>query len=308
MHAVKSVLREIAEGGDPGPALREEIFQILQKAAGSIRAKAGLLGTTTSLPHETAQTMTKDIAVEQIITRHRFDTRRRILTVREKTNLTPQMIRFVLTGDDLADFESLAPDDHIKLFLDTGAGKTEMRDYTPRAFDREKGTLTLDFAIHEAGPATQWAIEAEVGSTLTIGGPRGSAVIAPVFDWYLLVGDETALPAIGRWVEEMPAGKTVVTLGIVTGSAEEQGFTTAADHQAHWVHRTDSSDAAGALAALDALTLPEGRGFVWIAAEAGVARALRDHMLNERQHPREALKASGYWVRGQADAHEKLMD
>ncbi|MTH79057.1 siderophore-interacting protein [Paracoccus aestuariivivens] len=244
--------------------------------------------------------------MEPIITRHRFEIRRRTLTVLEKTYLTPKMIRFVLTSDDLADFESLGHDDHVKLFLDVGGEQPEMRDYTPRAFDREARTLTLDFAVHVAGPATQWAIDAETGDTLNIGGPRGSAVVAPVFDWWLLIGDETALPAMGRWVENMVSGTKVTTLGLVTDAAEEQVWVTDADHHAKWLHRADAADPSPVLDAVAALDLPLGKGFVWIAAEANVARATRDHFQMARNHPREWIKAAGYWLKGKADAHESL--
>lgn len=247
----------------------------------------------------------------QILTRHRFEIKRRLLTVTGKTFLTPQMIRLTLSGEELADFQSLAPDDHVKLFFETGAENPEARDYTPRSFDPATKTLTLDFAVHEAGPATRWAVEAEPGAKLTVAGPRGSAVVAlEGFDWLLLIGDETALPAMGRWIEELPAGARALSLGFVTGSEEEQEFAAQAEHRAIWAHRSASAaaDPAPALEAAAKLELPEGRGFVWIAAEAGVARALRAHFMNERGQPREWIKAAGYWVQGQADASDKTMD
>ena len=58
------------------------------------------------------------------------------------------------------------------------------------------------------------------------------------------------------------------------------------------------------MSALRALPWPSGDGFVWIAAEAKVARALREHVLSERGHPPAWLKASGYWVKGVADGRE----
>jgi len=60
------------------------------------------------------------------------------------------------------------------------------------------------------------------------------------------------------------------------------------------------------LAALERLSLPGGDGFIWIAGEAGVARARRHHVLETLRHPPAWLKASGYWVSSQADAHEKF--
>jgi NADPH-dependent ferric siderophore reductase len=135
-------------------------------------------------------------------------------------------------------------------------------------------------------------------------------VIEPVFDWHLLIGDETALPAIGRRVEELGAGTRVITLAAVTDAAEEQTFATRARHVAHWVHRPAgaAADPAPLLAAAGGLTLPQGRGFVWIAAEAGVARALRDHLRGPMGHPAAQMKASGYWQQGQADSHSRIDD
>ena len=248
--------------------------------------------------------------MEHAFTRQRHELKRRNLTVQSKTALTPGMIRVVVTGDDLSDFTSLGADDHVKLFVPIGGEKPDMRDYTPRAYDRAARTLTLDFAVHDAGPATRWAIDAKPGDPITIGGPRGSLIVPPTFDWMLLIGDETALPAIGRRVEEAPAGVRIMTVAAVADAAEEQRFETKARHEAIWVHRPldRANDPAPLLDAVRALTLPEGDGFVWIAAEARVARALRDHIVGERGHPLAWTKASGYWLKGVADAHDKLED
>ncbi len=242
------------------------------------------------------------------ITRHRHELKFRDLTVKEILRVTPNMIRILLGGDDLADFVSLGADDHVKLFIPNEAGEPERRDYTPRYFDREKRLLAIDFAVHEAGPATRWALDAKPGDGLRIGGPRGSLVVPPSFDWWLLVGDETALPAIGRRIEEAPAGTRMISVAAVADSRDEQVFDTKADLQTIWVHRPldRADDPAPLLEALRALTLPEGDGFVWIAAEAAVARAARACLVEERGHPLAWTKAAGYWVKGVADAHEKL--
>ncbi len=85
-------------------------------------------------------------------------------------------------------------------------------------------------------------------------------------------------------------------------------FNTRADDQAIWVHRApdDASSAEPVLEALKRIELPPGEGFVRIAAEAKVARAARDHIVNVRRHPAQWLRASGYWIEGQADAYERL--
>lgn len=244
------------------------------------------------------------------ITRHRHELKFRKLTVKETSRLTPNMLRILFAGDDLADFVSLGADDHVKLFIPTAAGETERRDYTPRRFDREARTLAVDFAIHDAGPATLWALQARPGDTLEVGGPRGSMVVPPSFAWWLLVGDETALPAIGRRIEELPAGTRVISVVAIADDGDRQSFATAADHQAVWVRRPleRADDPAPVVAALAQLSLPQGDGFAWIAAEARVARAARDHLVNERGHPLQWTRAAGYWRKGVADADEKTID
>jgi NADPH-dependent ferric siderophore reductase len=237
------------------------------------------------------------------LARVRHETRRRTLTVSSIDRLTPRMLRLGFTSGDLQDFVSASPDDHIKLFFPSG-----MRDFTPRRVDTERGHLAIDFALHEAGPATQWAASARLGDTLEIGGPRGSTVVPDDFDWYLLVGDETALPAIGRRVEELRAGVPVATF-VVAGKGEAQSFETEARWTPHWIERHPGSDDAALLeAALATFEPPPGDGFVWIAAEGSVARAVRAYMIDQRGHPREWCKAAGYWKRGEADAHEKIED
>ncbi len=244
------------------------------------------------------------------ITRLRHDTRRRTLTVTAIEQLGDHMRRMVFTAPELNDFVSASADDHIKLFFATDAGDTVMRDFTPRRFDTAQCTLTIDFALHDSGPATQWAAAAQVGDSLSIGGPRGSAVVPDDFDWYLLIGDESALPAIGRRVEELREGVPVITLGVIDGQDDEQRFATRALWTGHWVHRAGAAadDAERLLGALQGMALPPGEGFVWIAAETTVAKALRAHVVETLGHPREWTKAAGYWTRGHADASDKSLD
>lgn len=240
--------------------------------------------------------------------RVRYETRRRTLTVAAVEALTPGMRRIRFQSPDLHDFTSLSPDDHIKLFLETADGRSVMRDYTPRAFDVAAGTLMIDFAVHDAGPATAWALSARAGDRLEIGGPRGSTIAPDGFDWYLLVGDETALPAIGRRVEGLAPGAEVTTIVIVDRAADIQAFETAARWRATWISRDEDGpdDIANARRAIDRLFPSEGDGFVWIAGEGQFAKALRAHVLERHGHPLGQMKAAGYWVRGGEGAYEPL--
>ena len=242
------------------------------------------------------------------ISRVRHDTRRRTLTVTRTTTLTPQMLRVEFTSPELADFHSAAPDDHIKLFLPGRDGEACARDYTPRAFDPSEQTLTIDFLLHDAGPATSWAMRAAVGDELQIGGPRGSVVVPDDFDWYVLIADGTGLPALGRWLETLRPGASVVTACLVDGPAEVQAISTRAAWTPHWVYRSRSAedDATALERVVESRTLPAGDGYVWIAAEAMVARRLRTYFITKRDHPPHWMRAAGYWLRGEPGVHQNL--
>lgn len=242
------------------------------------------------------------------ILRVRHEVKLRTLTVRDVTRLTPRMARITLHGKELEDFTSQAPDDHIKLFFDTASGETEKRDYTPRKFDSAGKMLTIDIALHDTGIATHWAASAKAGDTITIGGPKASMIVPTDFDWWILVGDESALPSISRRLEEMPAEAKVLSVITIASPEEEQKFSTRAKHQVIWLHRPleEAHDPAPVLAALATIPKPAGDGYVWIGSETRVARAAKDYFLRQWQQPAEWVKARGYWVQGQAGKNEKL--
>jgi NADPH-dependent ferric siderophore reductase len=139
-----------------------------------------------------------------------------------------------------------------------------------------------------------------VGQTLEIGGPRGSTVVPDDFDWYLLIGDESALPAMGRRVEALRPGVPVTTVVAVADEREAQRFETQATWRPEWVVRGEpgTNDGALLLRALANFTPPPGDGFVWIAGEAALVHEVRAHFVEKRQHPAEWIKAASYWHRG----------
>ncbi len=255
-------------------------------------------------------TFVQDQTAEPRIERVRHALKIRSLRVESTVQLTPGMLRLTLGGDELADFTSLGFDDHVKILAPTPSGETERRDYTPRRYNPEARTLTIDFALHgsdsAAGPATSWARDARPGDSVQVGGPKGSAVIASDIRRWLLVGDETALPAIGRRIEEAGAGTRITSVVAVTRPREQQVFETSAELTALWAHRPAAAadDPTALLSALRLIEL-QPETFVWIAAEAAVAHAIRAHF-NALNHPPGWMKAGGYWRKGEADAHEKM--
>jgi NADPH-dependent ferric siderophore reductase len=232
---------------------------------------------------------------------------RRNLRVQQVHSLSPRMLRITFSGEELAGFNSPSPGDHVKLLFPMGQGTTTARDYTPRRFDREANTLTIDFALHDGGVGSAWAQSAAPGDQLQIVGPRGSTIINAEGAWWLLIGDETALPSIGRRIEESTAGAKIISLVAVTDHDEEQIFETESCLTTHWVHRPDTAagEAGPLQKALSLLKLPDGPGFIWIGSEAEVARELRTYVLETLSHPAEWVKTSAYWTKTSAGPQDR---
>lgn len=242
--------------------------------------------------------------------------------------ISPRMRRITLHAPELVNFTSAAADDHVKLFF-ASPGETRpvlpvpgpegmhfpdhakrpvARDYTPRRFDANAGELTIEFVLHEDGPASNWARRAKPGDLIGIGGPRGSLIIPEDYEVYLLIGDETALPSIARRLEEMPPGACAIAIIEVADRHEERHLATAANAQITWLHRhCKHAGTSGLLEdAVRALTLPSRDIHAWIACEIEVARRLRNTLMEEKLLPRSQIRAAGYWKIGQAGAHGKI--
>ncbi len=246
----------------------------------------------------------------------------RTLEVLRVERLTPHMQRITFGGEALRGFISAAPDDHVKLFFPNSRGElvtptlgpngpeyppgrepSPMRDYTPRRHDADANELVVDFVLHGDGPASSWAEQAQPGQRLGAGGPRGSFVVADDYDRYVLIGDETALPAVGRWLEEMPAGARAQVLLEIPGAADRQALSSRAHLDLAWFERDGRDGAASDLLeqGLRALPATEGDSFYWIATESRRARAMRQFLNLELGVPKESVRATGYWKSGEDD-------
>lgn len=153
--------------------------------------------------------------------------------------------------------------------------------------------MTLEFALHGDGPAARWAAQATPGQRATIAGPRGSFIIPLDYDWHLLVGDDTAMPAIARRLEELPRGARAIVILQVPDVADRRSFGSEAAFDVQWVSNTSEL-----VDAVRALVLPVGEGYAWCAGEAAAMPTLRNILVNEKRprparHPRGCVLEAG---------------
>ncbi|HWS34442.1 MAG TPA: siderophore-interacting protein [Actinoplanes sp.] len=281
--------------------------------------------------------------------------------------LSPNFLRVTFTGDELAHFADNGWDQRIKLIpplpgsgfehLPTGPDwytrwrelpdeqRNPIRTYTirdVRAADRE---IDVDMVLHGVnGPASRWAVAAGPGSEMTILGPNAEfAGPSGGIDFHppagtrriLLVGDETAVPAIASVLSRLPADAVGHALLEVPESGDRLEIVAPPNFTVTWLPRDGEvhgvkvipavhevaarligdCTAPAAAPALEDVDIddgilwevPEESGgspggfYAWLAGEAGVIKTLRRHLVSECGVDRRAVAFMGYWRLGRAE-------
>ncbi|MGY1840768.1 MULTISPECIES: siderophore-interacting protein [unclassified Modestobacter] len=247
----------------------------------------------------------------------------RVAQVVRTSRLTPHMIRVVLGGDGLAGLPVGEFTDHYVKLLFPPAGapygvpfdpeqvRTELpreqwpvtRTYTVRAWDPAAAELTIDFVHHgDEGVAGPWAAAARPGDRIQFFGPGGAYTPRPEADWHLLVGDESAIPAIAASLPRVTDGARALVFLEVAGPEEEQAdVPVPVGAELAWVHRGAGEPGRALVDAVRAVQLPTGRGQVFVHGEAGLVRELRRHLRAERGLDPEFTSISGYWRVGRTE-------
>ncbi|WP_232410915.1 siderophore-interacting protein [Methylophilus sp. 5] len=237
---------------------------------------------------------------EHLFERVRFELQQRPVDVLKVEQTSEGFVTVTFTGPLLAQFNSLSFDDHIKFIFTNSNGETIRRDYTPRSFNNAKQELSIEFALHAQGDASDWARNAKPGDQAVIAGPKGSMIIPHSFDWHLLVADSSSLPALARRMDELPLATHVIALIHVEHESDQRAFAQYAGRTVQWF---DSHQRL--IDTVSTLQLPAGEGFSWVAGEHTFALQVRDILLEQGQ-PKERMKAAAYWKQGTVDFHEKI--
>jgi len=235
--------------------------------------------------------------------------------------LTPHMVRVVLSGDELQGFTTRGPAEHLKVnFPSPGDSKVALPDwgpegpilregqqrplnrtYTPRRWDEEAGELSVDFLLHGEGPGASWAQQARPGQLVAVSHqPGGAYKVDAEADWYLIGGDEAALPAVATLLEALPSSCFANVFVEVADTKEELTLESPARFQVTWLHHGGAAGRVGRRLeqAVRDFVFPEGNGRVWIGCEANVMRDIRGHLLSERGMDRARAHTQGYWKYG----------
>lgn len=247
-----------------------------------------------------------------------------VLEVIERIRLTPHLVRIVAGGPGMSAVEDNGfTDAYTKmLFAPAEAGITPpydmdrlreelpvellptRRTYSIRRFDLAAGRIWIDFVTHgDEGIAGPWAANAKPGDPVVLGGIGGGYAPDAAADWHLLIGDESAIPAIASALEAMPADAAGIALLEVQDESEQLELTAPAGVELRWLHRGEKTAGTTDLLidAVRALEWQPGRVQVFAHGERGAMKQLRPHLTDERGVDRTQLSLSAYWAYGRRE-------
>lgn len=237
----------------------------------------------------------------------------RTLRVLRTALVTPRMTRVTLGGEELAGFPEHGPDQRIKMFFPVagqerpamprassggpvwppGEPRPIIRTYTVRRYDPGAGELDVDFVLHGAhGPAAAWASTARPGDWVGVSEPGGRWEPAPDAREHLVIGDESALPAIATVLEALPPAAATRVFVEVADVGEQQTLS----RPVTWLHRGDRAPGVALVEAIrSAAVVDPERCQAWVAAEAAAVKDIRAFLIDERGLARRRVYATGYW-------------
>ena len=238
---------------------------------------------------------------------------RAILTVKQKTFLTPHYIRVILEGAALETFAAarvgannkiIVPQEGVPLILpdDPRSLKQEqvqrpiIRTYTMRNLDLKTGEMTIDFVAHgEEGPASRWALRAQKGDDLLVMMKEKTKPLFIPSDKYILVGDHTALPVISVLLE----GTAIIE---VYGKEDILDLTKPEGMDIQWqFNATPGRNSALAKAFKDTTIQKDQTPFIFAAAEYSIVGEIQKHIRTAYTLERKQWHAYSYWKYGLAE-------
>ncbi|KOX16107.1 siderophore-interacting protein [Nocardiopsis sp. NRRL B-16309] len=255
---------------------------------------------------------------------HRAMVRARVVRT-ERTS--PHFVTVTLGGDELAGFPFLGFDQCVRVFLPRpgqsalrmptashngwiaqyylmpAAERPVVRNYTARRFDPDRRELDIEFVAHgDGGPASAWAPRAEPGDEVGLF-PEGCYYLPPEgTDSQLLVGDESAVPALLSIIERAPEDLRAHVYLEVPSADDVRDVTAPEGVRVHWLARQDEEALPGRLAleTVRSAEPPQGTPYCFVAGEKTLPTGLRRSLVRERGMPKAHITFVGYWRHGAA--------
>ncbi|KAB0461953.1 siderophore-interacting protein [Vibrio kanaloae] len=242
------------------------------------------------------------------------------LTVSQTSTITPNMQRITLSGEGLSQYPTECAGGYIKLLF-SPLGSTDlnqlkdgdrptMRTYTVRQYHPDENSIEVDFVRHittdlQCGFAARWAMNAQVGDTISVVGPGLIQGLNLESDWFFLVADMTSLPALSAKLKTLPESATGYAVVQINSEQDKQTLEAPQGIKVSWLIADEVSDTLSQT--VRNTEWLEGQVSVWTACEFESMRELRQYFRNEKDVAKENIYISSYWKRGVTEDGHKVL-
>ncbi len=237
------------------------------------------------------------------------------LTVTAVSQLTRNMRRITMHGEDLIRFPDNAEGAYFKLVFDSGhADRPIMRTYTVAHHRPDQLEIDVDFMLH-AGPdgvadgvAAPWSLNAKPGDSMSIFGPGPATFVNTDADWFLLAADMTALPALTANLTLLPEKARGYVVIEILADDDKQNLAVPEGMNTVWVVNPHAgSDESPLFHAIQKLGWLEGRVAVWAACEFKTMKKIREYLREDKEVEKSCLYVSSYWKQGLKEEEHKVV-
>jgi len=245
------------------PAVRAQLLEFLRAA----RSRAGDVVPLTSFERE----MARRAQLSTFVT-----------AVARVEDLTPGLRQVTVRGG-LAGFEPLGGDQFVYVMVP------------------ERESIDLWIVLHDhGGGVSAWARRAAVGDPVALWGPRVAFTPPATTRSFLLVGDETGLPAIAAILDELGPAVTARVVLETVDAGHVVALPGGPNVSITWLFRGGDEPGTGSrlLDLVRELDLDPDGLYVFGAAEPRQIAALRRHLRVERGLSADRVRLTGYWRRG----------
>ena len=237
----------------------------------------------------------------------------RKLKVLDKKKISNNLLRIILTGNDLKDFPENEKGGYVKLLFPKSKINGEeffQRPYTIRNFRKSNLELDIDFANHTGnkGLATSWAYSVKPGESIIISGPSSKPKVRENVDWLLFVGDMSALPAISTYLEDLSKntlGKAIIE---ILDNSDKIDLVKPKNFEIIWsINKGGVIENSDLVKNVYSLEWLKGTPYVWVACEFNSMKVLRNYFQSEKKINKNEMYISSYWKSGEnQETHKKI--
>jgi len=234
------------------------------------------------------------------------------LTVKASTQLTKNMLRLTLHGEELSDLPADSEGAYFKLVFDSANPERPiMRTYTISQYRQNQCEIDVDFMLHGdakgVGVAAPWAVQAKVGDPVAMFGPGPATFVNLQADWYLLAADMTALPALTSNLSLLPDNATGYLVIEILSEDDQQALLAPKDMEVVWVvNPHPGSDASPLCDAIKKIEWLDGQPAIWAACEFKTMKKIRQHFRAQSSVHKSHLYVSSYWKQGLNEEEHKV--